>query len=124
MKIAFTSTDGRTVDSHFGNATTFQLWDVGPRSACQLDTLTVADSDGQEDRILTRADALTGCTLLCTVQIGGPAAAKMVARHIHPMKTPEGTPIKAFINKLQTVLQGSPPPWLKKVLSTDAAAAV
>jgi nitrogen fixation protein NifX len=124
MKIAFTSTDGRTVDTHFGNATSFQLWEIGPHAACQLDTLTVADSGEQEDRIVTRAEALNGCTLLCTVQIGGPAAAKLVARHIHPMKTPEGTPIREFIEKLQTVLRGSPPPWLRKAIATEPVAAV
>lgn len=122
MKIAFTSTDGTTVDSHFGNAESFYLWDIGKQEARPLGRVTVASSEGQEDRILARANALAGCALVCTVQIGGPAAAKLAARHIHPLKTPEATPIAQVIDRLQAVLRGTPPPWLRRSLQADAAA--
>ena len=73
--------------------------------------------DGDEDdRIKARADAIEGCTLVYTVQIGGPAAAKLVARRIHPMKTGVELPIEAAVEKLQTVLRGRPPPWLRKAM--------
>ncbi len=124
MKIAFTSTDGRTVDTHFGNATDFYFWKVGPQTATELGKIKVTDTEGQEDRILLRAEALKDCALVCTVQIGGPAAAKLVARHVHPMKTAEGTPIAEFIAKMQEVLRGSPPPWLRKIVAAEAGAAV
>jgi nitrogen fixation protein NifX len=52
---------------------------------------TVAPSaSGVEDadeRITSRADALRGCAIVYTMQIGGPASAKLMVRRIHPMKT-------------------------------------
>jgi nitrogen fixation protein NifX len=50
------------------------------------------------------------------MQIGGPAAAKLVARHIHPLKTATEAPIAELITKLQQILQGRPPPWLSKAM--------
>ena len=41
MKIAFTSTDGKTVDQHFGMATTFHLFEIGPESSVPAGTVGV-----------------------------------------------------------------------------------
>ncbi len=35
------------------------------------------------------------------------------------MKVPEPEPIVSLLEKLQVVLQGTPPPWLRKVLAKD-----
>jgi nitrogen fixation protein NifX len=56
------------------------------------------------------------CAILCTAQIGGPAAAKLVARHIHPVKTAAATPVAEFVQRLQGVLRGHPAPWLRKAM--------
>ena len=40
MRIAFTSTDGRSVDEHFGRATRFHLWEVGPDRAEPVGTVS------------------------------------------------------------------------------------
>jgi nitrogen fixation protein NifX len=55
------------------------------------------------------------------MQIGGPAAAKLVARKIHPMKTTSETPVAEIVGKLQEVLRGNPPPWLRKAMNKDNA---
>jgi nitrogen fixation protein NifX len=55
------------------------------------------------------------------MQIGGPAAAKLVARKIHPMKTNEEVPVAEIVGKLQAVLQRNPPPWLRKAMNKDIA---
>jgi nitrogen fixation protein NifX len=117
MKIAFTSTDGTVVDQHFGTSDTFWLWEVdSERAECVGQRSAIPQGLDQEDRIVARATALEGCSLVYTMQIGGPAAAKLVARHIHPMKTTTETPIEEVVEKLQTVLRGNPPPWLRKAL--------
>ncbi len=125
MKIACSSSDGTRVDRHFGEAEAFYLWEVGLETAVSMGRLTVPERDGQEDRILARAELLTGCTVVCVAQIGGPAAAKLVSRHIHPLKTTLDTPVSEMIAKLQTVLRGKTPPWLRKamVASTPPPAA-
>lgn len=122
MKVAFTSSDGTKIDQHFGMATDFHLWEVGPREAKPLGSVTALTTAGdEEDRISARANAIAGCTLVYTMQIGGPAAAKLVARRIHPMKTQEEVPVSEVIQKLQQVLQGTPPPWLRKAMNPNVA---
>ncbi|TLM97687.1 nitrogen fixation protein NifX, partial [bacterium] len=56
-----------------------------------------------------------------TMQIGGPAAAKVVACKVHPMKTGKETSIAEIVEKLQDVLRGNPPPWLRKAMNKDGA---
>jgi nitrogen fixation protein NifX len=117
MKVAFTSSDGRTIDEHFGMAGQFRIWEIGPERAEQVGSVSaITTSDDEEDRISARASAIEGCAILYTVKIGGPAAAKLVARRIHPMKTGAVVPIAAVVAKLQEVLRGRPPPWLRKAM--------
>ncbi len=63
---------------------------------------------------MAKAEALAGCTIACSLQIGGPAAAKLVARRIHPLKTQDVVPIAALAGKLQAALRENAPPWLAK----------
>lgn len=118
MKIAFTSTTGERIDEHFGTARNFYIWDVGPEEAEFL-TEAAAPTGGndEEDRISARADAIADCAIVCTMRIGGPAAAKLVARKIHPMKTAPEASVAEVIDKLQKVLSGTPPPWLRKAMN-------
>jgi nitrogen fixation protein NifX len=117
MKVAFTSSDGRIVDQHFGMTRDFHVWEVGPEAAAFVSTVSArATSDDEEDRIAARAAAIAGCAIVYTVQIGGPAAAKLVARRVHPMKTGTEVPIAELVAKLQQVLRGTPPPWLRKAM--------
>ncbi len=122
MKIAFTSSDDRTIDEHFGTSSGFSVWEVGPdAAACVGRVACIATSDDEEDRIAARANAIAGCTIVYTIAIGGPAAAKLVARRIHPMKTAAEVPIAEVVSKLQEVLRGSPPPWLRKAMGRGDA---
>jgi nitrogen fixation protein NifX len=123
MKVAFTSSNGAAVDQHFGMATQFHLWEIGPEEATPLGVVATLESGDEEDRIAARANAIAGCTIVYTMQIGGPAAAKLVARRIHPMKTQEEVPVSEIVGKLQAVLKGTPPPWLRKALNPGAARA-
>jgi nitrogen fixation protein NifX len=136
MKIAFTSSDGRTVDLHFGQSPEYCIWDIGPDHAEFLTKVSPLVTEGapqgapnseggfaagsdldEEDRTRARANAVSECAIVCTVQIGGPAAAKLVARRIHPMKTATEVPIAEVVAKLQEVLRGTPPPWLRKAMN-------
>jgi nitrogen fixation protein NifX len=122
MKVAFTSTDGKTIDQHFGMARDFHVWEIGPDQAAPVGTVTALPvGDDEEDRIAARASAIAGCAMVYTMQIGGPAAAKLVARKIHPMKTATEVPIAEVVSKLQDVLKGSPPPWLRKAMGAAPA---
>ncbi len=121
MRVAFTSTTGESIDQHFGHAEHFFVWEVGPDEAApvgRVDALAVGD---EEDRTIARASAIAGCAIVYTQQIGGPAAAKRVSRRIHPMKTGEALPVAAAVARLQEVLRGRPPPWLRRLLAPSPA---
>ena len=121
MKIAFTSSDGKVIDLHFGQASEYWIWEVGADRAECLGRVSPLVTDGdEEDRTRARANAVAECTIVYTQQIGGPAAAKLVARRIHPMKTGGEAPIADVIAKLQEVLKGNPPPWLRKAMGGPA----
>ena len=122
MKVAFTSTTGEMIDEHFGQSTTFYVWEIGPEEARLVGTVGAGSAEGdEEDRISSRADAIADCAIVCTMQIGGPAAAKLVARKIHPMKTGKEVPVAEMAGKLQEVLRGNPPPWLRKAMNKEKA---
>lgn len=123
MKVAFTSSNGVMVDQHFGQCGQFHIWEIGPDQAALLTTVSAASSaEDEEDRISARADAIADCAIVYTVQIGGPAAAKLVARRIHPMKTNSELPVEEVVARLQEVLRGNPPPWLRKAMNRESAA--
>lgn len=120
MKIAFTTSSGETIDQHFGQCQSFHIWEVGPDEASFLEVLTVGEhGSDEEDRISARAQLLSGCAIVYTMQIGGPAAAKLVAQRIHPMKTNSEVSLKETVERFQEVLRGNPPPWLRKALNGD-----
>lgn len=120
MKIAFTSTTGEMIDQHFGMTDSFCIWEVGPEEAHFLETVQVGKSgDDEEDKIASRVAVLTDCAIVYTMQIGGPAAAKVVANKIHPMKTGKETSVAEIVEKLQEVLRGNPPPWLRKAMNKE-----
>jgi nitrogen fixation protein NifX len=118
MKVAFTSTDGETIDQHFGMARNFHVWEVGPEEAKFVGEVAALDGGGdEEDRIAARARAIGDCAIVCTVEIGGPAAARLIALKIHPMKTGKEVSVPDVVGRLQEVLRGNPPPWLRKAMN-------
>jgi nitrogen fixation protein NifX len=118
MKVAFTSSSGERIDQHFGQTSHFDVWDVGPEGAAFVERVSaITTATDEEDKTNARASAIAGCAIVYTVQIGGPAAAKLVARRIHPMKTGAEVPVSEVIEKLQGVLRGNPPPWLRKAMN-------
>ncbi|MGW8312724.1 MAG: nitrogen fixation protein NifX [Desulfuromonadales bacterium] len=120
MKVAFASTDKVHVDEHFGQAGQFYIWDIGPDQASFSGVVQVqaeADMPGHsDDKIEARGAALADCALVYVAEIGGPAAARLVAKKIHPIKSKQHEPINEVVAKLQEVLRNNPPPWLRKAM--------
>ena len=120
MKVAFASTDKVHVDEHFGQAEQFYIWDIGPDEASFSGVVQVQAEDSMpghsDDKIEARGAALADCALVYVGEIGGPAAARLVAKKIHPIKSKDREPITEVVDKLQQVLQGNPPPWLRKAM--------
>mgnify|MGYP000946237713 FL=1 len=117
MKVAFASTDKVHVDEHFGKAEEFYIWDIGPEEATFSGVAQLKDEQGYiDDKIEARTSVLADCALVYVGEIGGPAAARLVQKKIHPIKSKEHEPITVVVEKLQEVLKGNPPPWLRKAM--------
>ena len=115
MKVAFTTSNGAIVDENFRKACSFSVWDIGPEESYYVTTVFIkANADNEDDKIAARAEALKDCAIVCAQEINGPAAAKLVARHIHPMKTGNRIAVEEIIGKLQDVMMRSPAPWIRK----------
>lgn len=131
LKIAFCTQDLRRVDSHFGSAPSIVIYEVGPKEhrfieAVQFDTVSAQDGvhveDG-EDRIGAKVEAVSGCAMLFSLAIGGVAAARVVNAKVYPLKLPKVEAITDVIGRVQVMMNGTPPPWMRKMLSKDQALA-
>lgn len=119
MKIAFATQDLMQVDAHFGWARNLAVYDVTPQGYRPVETFTFGgtlEEDGNEDKIGPKVEAIKDCAMLYVAAIGGSAAARVVANQIHPVKVNQPERITDILDKLQEVVKGTPPPWLRKAL--------
>lgn len=123
MFIAFASSNGELIDSHFASAPSFELYEFGGKkqgfthSAQILAHISkrMESMEDSEDKVDARINKLKECAIVYCTQIGGPAAARLVQSGMHPLKVPEGTKIYDELGKLiQLFNSGKLPPWLKK----------
>lgn len=120
VRVAVASNSGEKLDGHFGSCLRFLVYQVSGDSIQLVDVRSALEADLAEDRNQFRADLIRDCQVLYVVSIGGPAAAKVVKAGIYPMKMNEGCPATDVLEKLQTVMKASPPPWLAKILGVSA----
>jgi len=119
MKVAFATQDLATVDAHFGWAKHIVVYEVSPEGSAHVETHDFGgdlQEDGDEDKLAPKIEAIKECAILYVAAIGGSGAARVVARNIHPLKVKEPESIGEALQKLQTVLGGTPPPWLRKAM--------
>jgi nitrogen fixation protein NifX len=120
MKIAFATQDLKRVDAHFGWAKNIAIYEIGPEGHQFLEAIQFdgdLQEDGNEDKLAPKIDAIKDCAILYVAAIGGSGAARVGANNIHPMKVNEPEQISDLLVKLENVLKGTPPPWLRKALS-------
>lgn len=120
MKVAFATQDLKRVDAHFGWAKNIAIYEVGPEGSHFVEAIEFdgdLKEDGNEDKLTPKIDAIKDCAILYVAAIGGSGAARVVANNIHPMKVNQPEEISDLIVKLEDVLKGNPPPWLRKVLN-------
>ncbi|MDR3536328.1 MAG: nitrogen fixation protein NifX [Acetobacteraceae bacterium] len=128
LRIAVATQDLKSLNAHFGSARRFAVYDITPTEHRFVEAVSfgeVSNESGShakdgDDRIGPKVEALAGCHLLFVLAIGGPAAAKVVSAHIHPVKLSKPEPIDDIISRVQAMMVGNPPPWLRKVMGAKA----
>jgi nitrogen fixation protein NifX len=122
MKVAFCTQDMKRVDAHFGWAKNIAIYDVSADDAHFSEAIQFdgdLQEDGNEDKLAPKLEAIKDCAILYVAAIGGSGAARVVANKIHPIKVQEPEAIDAILLKLQGVLKGTPPPWLRKAIEKE-----
>jgi nitrogen fixation protein NifX len=130
LRIAVATNDLANLNAHFGSARRFAIYEVTAARSRFVEAVSFDDATDEsgehrtegEDRIGPKVAALAGCNLLFVLAIGGPAAAKVVGARIHPVKLAAPEPIEAVIGKVQAMMRGNPPPWLRKAMGVARAA--
>jgi nitrogen fixation protein NifX len=124
LRIAISSNSDENLDGHFGSCLRMLVYDV---TASEFNLVSIRNVDTHEHG-LARTDYLTelieDCHLLGTLSIGGPAAAKVTRADIHPIKQPTPCPTSELLERIQAVLQGTPPKWIQKILEKQEATAL
>jgi nitrogen fixation protein NifX len=122
MKIAFATQDQQRVDAHFGWAKHLAVYEVSTEGHRFVQDFGFGEDlaeDGNEDKLAPKLEAIKDCAIVYVAAIGGSAAARVVATKIHPIKVTQPEPILDILDKLQEVLKGTPPPWLRKALQKE-----
>ena len=126
MKVAFATQDRQRVDAHFGWARHLAVYDVTAQGSSYLETFDFGgelSEDGDEDKLAPKLAAIGDCAIVYVAAIGGSAAARVVASKIHPIKVNQPEVILDILDRLQDVLKGTPPPWLRKAVAKGLAPA-
>jgi len=122
MKIAFATQDLKRVDAHFGWAKNIAIYELSTQGWSFVEAVQFdgdLEEDGNEDKLAPKLEVIKDCAMLYVAAIGGSAAARVVAHKIHPVKVAEPEVIEEVLEKLKDVLNGTPPPWLRKALLKD-----
>ncbi len=121
IRVACASNGGEQVDGHFGSARRFLVYQVAADGHRLIDCRDIDDSAAEvsDDKNNHRAGLIADCQVLYCASIGGPAAAKVVKRDIHPIKLADNPAASACMAELSRILNHKAPPWLAKVMGAD-----
>lgn len=128
IRVGIATRSMAALDAHFGSARKFAVYDVSTAGWSFVEAVAFDDFSNEEglhktdgdDKIGPKVKALEGCQLLFVRAIGGPAAAKVVAARIHPVKMPADMSFDDVLARVRDMLAGSPPPWLRKIIGGPA----
>ena len=120
IKVAFATKDLEMINAHFGGAKEFVVYNVS-KDGFVLDGVIKTDTSEMEgdDKTDFKVKTLAGINIMYCESIGGTAAAKVIRAGISPMKVQEPTAIKDVLKELIEMLNGNPPPWIKKIMKVE-----
>lgn len=120
IRVAVASNKGEQLDGHFGSCEYFLIYQVSPTAMKLIGVRSTLEADQAEDKNASRSALINDCQIAYVQSIGGPAAAKVVRAGVHPVKMPNGGPVRVAIAQLQGRLL-APPPWLAQIMGVPAS---
>ncbi|WP_114418393.1 nitrogen fixation protein NifX [Marinospirillum perlucidum] len=120
LKIAFASSDRKTVNQHFGAAQAFVIYELGAKGFHLVEVVEFSGDatlqDGQEDKLTAKIRLLDGCAAVYCNAVGASAIRQLLAANIQPLKVDSHEDIEALLKDLQSVWEDQPPVWLERSL--------
>ncbi len=116
IKVAFATKDLENIDSHFGSAKQFAVYEISKTSTNMSEIKKVTEKDTDKTVAL-----LDGIDIVYFTNVGAIAAAKLINSGIFTIKYKEEVGIEQEVKKLQDMLNSNPPPFIKKIIEKKAA---
>lgn len=124
IRVALASNDCKNVNAHFGSTSNLMIYQISETRSRFVEAIAFDDkgyedsrhNQASQDRIEERVAALDGCAILFVLAIGGGPAARVVNHGIYPIKLQGPESFAEVIERVQKMLAGTPPPWLRKLI--------
>lgn len=118
LTVAFASSDGETVNQHFGSSRGFYVYAVNGDNKTFVTSKKFAKEkkDGNEDKLKPKLKWLVGCDLVYCGSIGGSATKQLISLGVHPAVIKGGPDIDEIIQEIQEELAGTPSPMLERII--------
>ncbi len=117
LRVAFASNDRQQVNQHFGSAEGFVIYEISPQQANLVEVLEFESQvqDGQEDKLINKLQALTGCAIVYCQAVGASAIRQLATKGIQPIKVGPSQFISQLIKELQRELEKGEMKWGLKI---------
>lgn len=118
LKVAFATSDMKTVNQHFGSASSFAIYAVDQDSAQLLEVAQFGHlaQDGNEDKLVVKINTLAGCSAVYSQAIGSSAIRQLLGHGIQPVRVDADSSIQGLIEALQQEIKKGPSAWLAKAI--------
>lgn len=120
LRLAFASSDRKTVNQHFGAAKAFAIYEIHARGFQLAEVVEFAGQstaqDGQEDKLAAKIQLLDSCVAVYCNAVGASAIRQLLAVGIQPLKVEAHQEIETLLKELQEAWVLDPPIWLQRSL--------
>ncbi|BAY28978.1 dinitrogenase iron-molybdenum cofactor biosynthesis domain-containing protein [Tolypothrix tenuis PCC 7101] len=119
MKVAFTTSDGTHIDTHFGVAKEIDVYEVSKDGFNFVETLTFEgdlEAAEHEDKITPKMEAIIDCKIVYVKAIGTPVGNKLTKQGVTLVRAQEYDRVPDILHMLVKSCNGDAPPLLRKAL--------
>ncbi|MBD2440913.1 nitrogen fixation protein NifX [Nostoc sp. FACHB-110] len=119
MKVAFTTSDGTHINTHFGVAKEIDVYEVTKDGFEFVETLVFEgdlEEAAHEDKITPKMEAIIDCKILYVKAIGKPAGNKLIKQGMTIVRAQEYDTVPDILHMLVKSLNSDAPPMLRKAL--------
>jgi nitrogen fixation protein NifX len=132
LRIAFASSDRKTVNLHFGGAESLMLYDVSPGQAdlvgfAEFPKVETVGETGRtgltgtvHDKVIPKLDYIEGCAAVYAASIGASSIRRLMALGIQPIMVDTGHDIVDLLNEVSLALAHGGLAWVDRAKAKAA----